>query len=369
MTEAVDIPFLMAPLFGRAARAGGCPRSNLREADMRAAVLATAALTALRPSAPRPGPAATPPADPGPEHTLPQLTANGLSEDPRAALVDGLRSRIRTIERHAPRLGCAHTEKPPSSTPRWDLGAAPVDALLPKGLETNGVHEVKAVSYGAGASASDWMAALGFSLRLAVRRTEMVGSKSSQAARAAPWFLWCWPRALAAEFGHPCTLGLAQLGLDPGRMIIVETPRAADALNALEEGLKSSRLALAFGLFDDVALTAARRLSLAAGAEATPCLLITHPASPPAGATATRWRVERRSSAPHPFDPRAPGNARFSLSLERCRANPESAATPQLCVEWSDATRDFSVFPPVAGRAFDARTTGRSAGRSAVRAG
>ncbi len=70
---------------------------------------------------------------------------------------------------------------------------------------------------------------------------------------------------LANELGRPSHAGLLQLGLDPSRILFVETPRAAEALVGLEEGLKSASIALAIGVFHELDLTPARRLSLAAG--------------------------------------------------------------------------------------------------------
>ncbi len=166
---------------------------------------------------------------------------------------------------------------------------------------------------------------------------------------------------MAAELGQPSLAGLAQIGLDPARLLIVETARQSDALNALEDGLKSSSLALAFGVFDAVDLTPARRLSLAAGVSATPCLLITHPAAPSAGATATRWRVTRQASAPHAFDARAPGDQRFSVAIERCRARPESSAQSSLVLEWCDEARRFRL---AAGMADHAVVSSRAARRT-----
>ena len=207
------------------------------------------------------------------------------------------------------------------------------------------------------------MTGLGFAMRLAVRRVAMAQpNKHEQPNKhgGPPWLLWCWPRALASEFGAPLALGLAGLGLDPSRLLIVETARASDALVALEDGLKSSSLALAFGIFDEIALTPSRRLSLAAATSATPCLLITHPASQPSGATATRWRVGRQHSGPHPYDARAPGDARFLVNLERCRSRlqssrlqsfgPQSPLQRSQLLEWCDETRAFSLAAGLADR-------------------
>lgn len=235
------------------------------------------------------------------------------------------------------------------AAPGWHLGCPEADRLLPaSGLETRGVHEVKAVQDGQSASAAAWMTSIGFALRLAVRRVAALETPSPATSPVSlapprPWLMWCWPRHLSREFGAPSAAGLKRLGLDASRLIIVETASEAEALGALEEGLRSGSLALAFGLFDSVALTPSRRLSLMAQEHRTPCLIITHPCRPAAPAAATRWRVGRLASAPHPLVPRLPGGTRFSLALERCRARPASSAYPPLSLEWCDETRCFSA--------------------------
>ena len=278
----------------------------------------------------------------------------------KAAVITGLRSRILSLERHASRRDPSSQPDDAGTSSRrwsWELGCPSFDELLPRGLETNSVHEIKGTpSALGGASAGDWMAAIGFAARLAVRRLDALSemraldaaSRGAPPRAAHPWVLWCWPKALAGEFGAPSAAGLAHLGLDPSRLLIIETARASEALNAVEESLKASSLAVVIGVLNEIELTPARRLSLAAGETATPCLLITHPSSEPVGATATRWRVARAPSAEHRFDPRAPGAARVSATLERCRARPASAAWPSLLLEWCDETRRFGLASGVA---------------------
>ena len=274
----------------------------------------------------------------------------------RDAVIAGLRSRILSLERHVTWRGPGEDASTSEgkdlshSLPRsrWELGCPASDALLPAGLEPGALHEIKgAPSAAHGASAADWMAGIGFAARLAVRRIDALAG-SARGMNARPWVLWCWPRSLAAEFGTPSFAGFARLGLDPSRLLIVETARASDTLNAIEESLRAQSLALVIGVLNEAGLTPARRLSLAAGEAATPCLLVTHPASEPAAATATRWRIRRQPSARHDFDSRASGAARFSIALERCKARPESAAQPALLVEWSDETRRFDMASVVA---------------------
>lgn len=292
------------------------------------------------------------------------------------AVIENLRSRILHIERHAPRRGAAVSAPESASLPRagrrvsWELGCPACDDLLPRGLETNSLHEIKGQSSAdRGASAADWMAGIGFAARLAVRRIDTFAAARGASASASlvrPWVLWCWPRQLAGEFGSPSAAGLASLGLDPSRLLIVETARAGDALNAIEESLRAQSLAVVIGVVEEAELTPARRLSLAAGETATPCLLVTHPASEPAGATATRWRVKRIASAAQSFEPRAPGAPRFSIALERCRARPESAARPPMFLEWNDETRRFDLASVMADLPAQTRGAGGRTDRAAV---
>jgi protein ImuA len=265
----------------------------------------------------------------------------------------------------APSEPTSAEERHPVRQRRWELGCSAADALLPKSIETNAVHEVKGVpSVAGGASAADWMASIGFAARLAARR---VDSFSATRSASRPWVLWCWPKTMAGEFGSPSSAGFAHLGLAPARLIIVETARSGDALNAIEESLKGASLAVVVGVLDDLDLMPARRLSLAAGEMATPCLIVTHPASAPAGATATRWRIKRLPSAAHRFDPRAPGASRFEVALERCRARPESAAQPPFVLEWSDETHRFDLASVVADLPAQTRRAGSGADAPAFR--
>lgn len=296
-----------------------------------------------------------------------------VGESGRTAVMRTLRDAIARIERHTPQLA-----SPPAplrwqagewQRPVWQLGCPVADQRLPgAGLAINAVHEVKGVVSGAGAAA-DWMTALGFALRLGVRRLEAETEAETEAraevgqSGAKPFVLWCWPRVLGRELGRPSAAGLATLGLDPAYLVIVETARAGEALVAIEEGLRSGSFAAVIGALHDVALTPARRLSLAAATGATPCLLVTHPGSQAAGATATRWRIARAPSAAHPFDPRASGARRFTFEIERCRAPRVGAGLSPLSVEWSDEAHRFAVAAGLAGDLSRLATaTGRAAG-------
>ncbi len=283
----------------------------------------------------------------------------------KASLVAGLRTRIEALERHAssPALRALAPDalRSLSPSPPWTLGVPGIDAHLAGGLDTASVHEVKpdgcATDAAAGAPAGDWAAALGFALRLAVRRVTALAARSGAPAH----ILWCWPSTFARELGLPCGQGLAAMGLDPSTCLFVETKRTSEALWAMEEGLKSASLALVVGVMKEAELTPARRLSLAAAGSLTPCLLVTDPRSSGAGSTATRWRIGARPSAPHPFERSAPGARCYAVSLERCRNGSLTSQALSLPLEWSDETHRFRVASALADRADEPRHARRGA--------
>lgn len=244
--------------------------------------------------------------------------------------------------------------------PRWRLGAAMIDRLLgPNGLGLDGLHEVKpALTATGGAHAGDWAAAMAFMLRLVLRRLcDPVVSGGTR--DDAPAVLWCQPRHAARELGSLYAPGLQHLGLAPGRIVIVETGGRDETLWAIEEGLASGALAVVAGIVDDIALTPARRLALRAARSLTPCLVLTSPRAPAAAATATRWRIARHPGAPHPCDPRAPGAARYSVALQRCRRRPLLGEAASFTLEWSDAAHRFDMASGLADRADDASASRR----------
>jgi protein ImuA len=273
---------------------------------------------------------------------------------PRAALLDSLRARIHAIERHPPSLApvegltdalCSHAR---SSSQVWTLGVPEIDRHLRGGLDEGALHEVKPERRQAGAVVGDWATALGFVLRLTVRRLHGLGTSASGTPAQV---LWCWPSALAHELGRPYGPGLSCLGLEPSSCLFVETARASDALWAMEEGLKSASVALVLGVLKDVELTPARRLSLAAAEHRIPCLLLTDPRTPPTGATATRWRIGGQTSALHPFEVAAPGPSRHTVSLKRCRHGAPAPQSSSLILEWSNETHRFRMVSALADRA------------------
>jgi protein ImuA len=120
-----------------------------------------------------------------------------------------------------------------------------------------------------------------------------------------------------ADCGEPHGRGLAALGLDPSRLILVEAEDETQALWALEEALRSAVPAAVGGAIGKgLNLKTSRRLHLAAGGSGLPLFLM-HPAATGSSAAATRWRVGTAEAARDRFGLLA--RPRWHLCLERCR--------------------------------------------------
>lgn len=255
-----------------------------------------------------------------------------------------LRAALAALERR--QRGCSSAPiddpKPPAATgAAWTLGVPEIDRRFPgRRLDAASLSEIKPESYSAGP------AALTFALLLASRRLRAGGPDSAPSGL----MVWCWPSRMAHEAGGLYGPGLAALGIDPSLVLLVESATPAQTLWAMEESMASGVAAIVIGCLDDVALTPARRLALAAQTHRTPGLLVTSARSSVTPATFARWRIAGCPSALHPFDPAAPGAPRFAITLERCRGTPVDVAQPTSIVEWNHDAHRFGVVAGVADR-------------------
>lgn len=135
--------------------------------------------------------------------------------------------------------------------------------------------------------------------------------------------LWVQERMAILEGGrvHP-----AGLGAHAARLIHVEARDAKSALWAMEEGLRCPALSAVVGeLWGDPAaldFTATRRLAVAAEAHGVAAYLVRLGGRPNLSGARLRWRLASAPSAPHPFDPKAPGAPRWDAELFRARGQP-----------------------------------------------
>jgi protein ImuA len=140
-------------------------------------------------------------------------------------------------------------------------------------------------------------------------------------------------------YGH----GLMALGLDPGRVLLVETQDDRQALWAIEEALRSGVPAAVVGMIGtSIDLKSAQRLNLAAGDSGRLLFLVQPARLASLNVAMTRWRIGAETTAKDRFGLIA--HWRWRLSLERCR----NGRTGEWRVEFDHAAHCFSLAPPLA---------------------
>lgn len=162
------------------------------------------------------------------------------------------------------------------------LGVPAVDGALGGGFRWGALHEV-AAGPGEEGALSAFALALAARGARALRRPVLVVQQAF-----AQW-----------EAGALYGPGLAALGLPPEALLLVRVPRPQDVMFVMEEGLKCAGLSVVLGeVLSPVpeALTATRRLSLAARGSDRLGLLVRHKADPAPCAALTRWRIRTRPS-------------------------------------------------------------------------
>ncbi len=237
------------------------------------------------------------------------------------------------------------------------LGLDAIDAHLPHGgLAVGALHEVAPHQHG------DTPAAFGFLVALLARFapghdpekwTPVFGKDHAPTNK--PVLLVASHRALA-DHGRPHGHGLQQLGLDPARLILVETRNDQQTFWALEEALRSQVPAAVGGAALRLDLKTSQRLHLAAGDAGRPLWLLRPARADDASAAATRWRVGAAEAARDRFG--LITRTRWRARLERCR----NGRPGEWLVEFDHAAYRFSLAPPLADPALS-----RHAGAHAVR--
>jgi len=171
------------------------------------------------------------------------------------------------------------------SHPLLPLGLPHLDGVLGGGLALGALHE--AAARGPGAEG----ALTGFALALAARA-------AFQLKRPV---LMVQHELAELEAGSLYAPGLAELGLCGGALVLVRVRKAQDVLFAMEEGLKCGGLSAVLGEVGTAfpgALTATRRLSLAARAHPVLGLLLRQRPDAAACAALTRWVIAPAASTP-----------------------------------------------------------------------
>lgn len=166
------------------------------------------------------------------------------------------------------------------------LGHAAADTALGGGLRLAALHEVYAGGPGDAAAATGFAAALS-------ARVDQTGAR---------WLLWIRQDFSALEHGELHAAGLAELGLDPARVLMLKVADVADALRATGDALACRGLSAVvietIGETKLLDLTASRRMALAASERGVTPILLRMNAEPDASAAETRWIVHAGASPP-----------------------------------------------------------------------
>jgi protein ImuA len=166
---------------------------------------------------------------------------------------------------------------------RAALGYARADACLHGGLLKGALHEVFP------AAAGDEAAAAGFVTALAARAAEHKRT------------LWLRPDFAVLEHGEISAAGLVELGLDPGRFLLLRAPDVTAVLRAGFDALSCAALGALIieipGTPRILDLSASRRLVLAAAQNGVTAFLLRLDAQAEPSAAETRWLVR---AAPSP---------------------------------------------------------------------
>jgi protein ImuA len=194
-----------------------------------------------------------------------------------------------------------------------ELGAPSRDAPRPeRGLAENGLPLLQAgYLHEIHARRDDWAAASAFALS-SIARGRAGTILSLRIAEQG--------RFRAVPYGD----GFAGLGIEPGRLVIVQ---AANALELLRAGLEGARcpgvagvILESWGKFAEYDLTASRRLGLAAERSKLPVLLLRRDTEPRPSSAQTRWAIGSAPSIALPG--RAPGLPVIEAELLRQRGGP-----------------------------------------------
>jgi protein ImuA len=136
--------------------------------------------------------------------------------------------------------------------------------------------------------------------------------------------LWLRTADAAQRGGHLYAPGVAELGGDPDRLLLIETADARGLLACANDAARCPGSAAvvveSWGAWPALDLTAGRRLALSARGAGTVLLLLRLDAAPVPSVAETRWTVAAAPS--HALEGDAPGAPAFTLDLLRWRGGP-----------------------------------------------
>jgi protein ImuA len=201
-------------------------------------------------------------------------------------------------------------------------GHADFDAALGGGLAIGRAHEFFA------ADALDGTSAAAFAALLALRTPGKMP------------LIWLRTADAGGRTGHIYAPGIAELGGDPDRLLLVETPDPKMLLACANDAIRCTGSAAviveSWGKLPLLDLTAGRRLALGARDAGTTLLMLRLNAVPVPSVAETRWSVA--AAASRALEANAPGAPAFDLELLRWRAGP---AGGRWRLDWNHDDKSF----------------------------
>jgi protein ImuA len=210
------------------------------------------------------------------------------------------------------------------------FGLSALDGHLPEGGLAGGLHEIVPATESAIAAAFGFMVAILARLEPAHPLIFVMPVQGRQPGRY-----------FGRLFGH----GFNSLGLDPTRLVLVETTHRKETLWAIAEALHSGAPAAVVGMIDRLDLKTSQKLQLTASDCGLPLLLLRPAPTFEASAAATRWRVATAKAARDRFGLYA--HPRWHLQLERCR----NGRPGEWVVEYDHVAHRFSLAAALANSA------------------
>ena len=204
------------------------------------------------------------------------------------------------------------------------FGTDMIDGRIGGGIAQCALHEIYA------ASIDDGSTAAAFAM--------MMGMRACPGHRP---IIWVRENRCGRHTGHIHAAGLAELGLDPDDVVLVDAPDTLAVLRAGADIVKCGGVGAVviepWGKAPLLDLTASRRLSMAAAASGVLTLVLRVDAEPMPSAAQTRWLIAAAPSMP--LAANAPGNPAFTIALLRHRGG---VAGFETCLEWNRDTRSFT---------------------------
>jgi protein ImuA len=246
------------------------------------------------------------------------------------------RNRSRTQVLHELRCLLPKMEGFAAETRVLSFGHSALDSHLPQGgLAFGALHEIAPETDG------DTPAAFGF-----------IAALLGRMPRDGPLLFVRSARGIA-QYGRPHGHGLNGLGLDPARVILVDTADEKQTLWAIEEALRSAAPAAVAGTIENLDLRTSQRLHLIAGDSGLPLLLLRPERTREASAAATRWRVGAVAAGRDRFGLIA--RWRWHVRLERCR----NGRPGEWLVEFDHVAHRFSLAATLADSALPLSADGQ----------